>query len=215
MTAKNPFVPAAVEKAVDCRTALVLSPLITGIPFNVALPYVIPLESDPTGLNTRPVGSLLVTRFKDIPVTLIFAVKAESIQVVILGAMGERVEFVVRKSVDDGKIVVLNVSVPTFEMLHRFILRAPVIDVALVTVSAPRVAVPVTPALFVTVRELRVVVAPKEALAVTVRELRVVVPVALIAPETVTFPPADGLRTILLLAVIWTLLPELIAIEPS
>jgi hypothetical protein len=115
---------------VDVRTALAVNPLIIGIPFNVLLPYVIPLESDPTGLNTIPDASLLVTRFKVVPVLLIFAVKAESIQVVILAAMGERVEFVVRKSVDDGKIVVLNVSVPTFEMLPRFMSRAPVIVVA-------------------------------------------------------------------------------------
>jgi hypothetical protein len=107
---------------------------------------------------------------------VILAVKAESIQVVILGAMAERLAFVVRKSVDDGKIVVLNVSVPTFEMLHRFMLRPPVIDVALVTVSAPRVAVPVTPALFVTVRELRVVRPCKDALFETTNALVVSVP---------------------------------------
>jgi hypothetical protein len=125
-----------------------------------------------------------------------------------------------------------NNSVPTFEILHVFMLRAPVIEVALVTVSVPSVAVPVTPALLVTVRELRAVrpckdvlavtvrelrvVRPcKDVLAVTVRELRVVVPVVVSAPETVTFPPADGLSTILLLDAIWRLFPELMAIEPN
>jgi hypothetical protein len=85
-------------------------------------------------------------------------------------------------------------------MLHVFMLRAPVIDVAFVTVSVPRVAVPVTPALLV-----------------TVRELRVVVPVGTLNDplDTVTFPPVDGLSTILEVADIWTLHPELIAIEPS
>jgi hypothetical protein len=55
---------------------------------------------------------------------------------------------VTRKLVDDGTTTEPNVSIPTFEILHRFILRFPVIDVALVTVSAPSVAVPVTAALF-------------------------------------------------------------------
>jgi hypothetical protein len=103
-------------------------------------------------------------------------VKAESIQVVILGAIDERLAFIVRKSVVEGNTCVLNVSVPTLEMLHRFILRAPVIDVALVTVSVPRVAVPVTPALLVTVRELRVVRPCKDTLFETTNALVVSVP---------------------------------------
>jgi hypothetical protein len=114
----------------DRRKELRVSPLITGIPFNVLLPYVTLAADAPDASNTVPAAALLVTRFKDIPVTLIFAVKAESIQVIIFEEMDERVEFIVRKSVDDGKIEVLNVSVPTFEMLHRFMSRAPVIVVA-------------------------------------------------------------------------------------
>jgi hypothetical protein len=64
---------------------------------------------------------------------------------------------------------VVNVSVPTFEMLHRFIFRFPVI------------------------------VVPDKL--VTVNALRVVVPTGTLKPplDTVTFPPADGLSTILLL----------------
>ena len=68
----------------------------------------------------------------------------------------------------------------------------------------------------VATRELRVVVPPNDALLVTVRELRVallettselsvVVPAGTLNPplETVTLPAVDGLKIILLLAVIW------------
>ena len=81
-------------------------------------------------MNTVAATALLVTRFKVVPVLLILDVKAESIQVVMFGAMDERLAFIVRKSVDDGNTAVLKVSVPTFEILHRFMSRAPVIVVA-------------------------------------------------------------------------------------
>jgi hypothetical protein len=74
---------------------------------------------------------------------------------------------------------------------------------------------PKTVALLVTVRALRVVVAPNEALAVTVRALRVVIPVVVRAPETVTFPPVEGLRIILEFAETWRLPLGLMAIEPK
>ena len=133
---------------------------------------------------------------------------------------------VARKLADDVTSSILYTPVPTFEILHRFMLRVPLIDVvpvtvrelrvvAFVTVRPLRVVSPCKEALAVTVRELRVVafvtaserrvaVPPTDTLLVTVRELRVVVPAGTLNPplETVTFPPVEGLKIILLLAVI-------------
>jgi hypothetical protein len=111
--------------------------------------------------------------------------------------------------------------VPVFKILHRFMLRSPVMVVAakLVIVAELRFA------LFETVNALRVVVPtgtlnpPLETvtLFVTTNALRVVVPTGTLkAPlETVTLHPVPGCRTILEVAEIWTLDPELMDMEPN
>ena len=122
----------------------------------------------------------------------------------MLGADGE--------NTNAGTLAAINENEfdPIFKMLHRFMFRFPVMVVAAKLLTVNELSV----VLFVTARELRVVTPCRDALYNTTSELTVAVPVVLSAPETVTLEPAAGANTILLLAVIWRLLPALMAMEP-
>ena len=87
-------------------------------------------------------------------------------------------------------------------------------DVKLDRVTAELTTRELRVALLDTTSELTVAVPVKAALLVTDRALTVAVPVVLSAPETVTLPPLEGLRTILLLDAIW-IFPEAVLIDPS